>query len=511
MEEKKAKLINNNNKEKNSELYKKENLPIITKNLIKIKSPKNCKIKLDLKIDQNKSIIRDLFIKNFGPHFFKKNSFIDELKYIFGENLLDISEITTDTQEEENTKKKIIKPKKKKLKYDEKTLSTRINMGSMTYLNLMENTVTNKSLFNDKIFYLSKNFLISKKNKKDIADIQSPNKENSKNNFNNKNNNLKRIKIKSILNNKNKSNNINEIEKTQKIKLFRNSMSQQNINTNKITNVLNLKKHLIYNKKEKDFETISPNNQQYFDTEEKNNYININKITQENKYSNVNTNFSNSQNDFFNSEISNYISPKKIFKKYNSLINLNTFYNKKKFKEDFNKNANLLNNFINKSNKRLVKLIDHNFTKNVEKNALKQVQRKENFNLIKIIMDKKITKKIIRNFNKPNKIAKSVLSMSQKDENKLKNNKKSEEKYFIENVKNMDDDVALFYIGKLFDTKYIKFSLKEYKKKRIEIKKKKENDKFLEIKHRLDSNNELINKYKYKLIQDYKQIQNKEN
>ena len=562
MEEKKAKLINNN-KEKNSELYKKENLPIITQNLIKIKSPKNCKIKLDLKIDQNKSIIRDLFIKNFGPHFFKKNSFIDELKYIFGENLLDISEITTDTQEEENTKKKIIKPKKKKLKYDEKTLSTRINMGSMTYLNLMENTVTNKSLFNDKIFYLSKNFLISKKNKKDIADIQSLNKENSKNNFNNKNNNLKRIKIKSILNNKNKSNNINEIEKTQKIKLFRSSMSQQNINTNKITNVLNLKKHLIYNKKEKDFETISPNNQQYFDTEEKNNYININKITQENKYSNVNTNFSNSQNDFFNSEISNYInpkedkmsldinrkiikpiyiynnmseanitnniinnnykslstyetnkdaqSPKKIFKKYNSLINLNTFYNKKKFKEDFNKNANLLNNFINKSNKRLVKLIDHNFTKNKERNVLKQVQRKENFNLIKIIMDKKITKKIIRNFNKPNKIAKSVLSMSQKDENKLKNNKKSEEKYFIENVKNMDDDVALFYIGKLFDTKYIKFPLKEYKKKRIEIKKKKDNDKFLEIKHRLDSNNELINKYKYKLIQDYKQIQNKEN
>ena len=120
-------------------------------------------------------------------------------------------------------------------------------MGSMTYLNLMENTVTNKSLFNDKIFYLSKNFLISKKNKKDIADIQSLNKENSKNNFNNKNNNLKRFKIKSILKNKNKSNNINEIEKSKKIKLFRNSMSQQNINTNKITNVLNLKKHLIYN------------------------------------------------------------------------------------------------------------------------------------------------------------------------------------------------------------------------------------------------------------------------
>ena len=187
-------------------------------------------------------------------------------------------------------------------------------------------------------------------------------------------------------------------------------------------------------------------------------------------------------------------------------------YDKKKFKEDFNKNANLLNNFINKSNKRLVKLIDHNFTKKIERNVLKQAQRKENINLIKSIMDKKITKKIIRNINKQKKIAKSVLSMSQKDENLLKNNKKSEEKYFIENVINMEDDVALFYIGKLFNTKYIKFPIKEYNKKRLEIKKKKENEKYLEIKNRLDSNNELINKYKFKLIQVYnKQIQNKEN
>ena len=567
MEEKKQKLINNN-KEQKSILYNKENFPIITENLIKLKSPKSNKIKLDLKIEQNKTIIHDLFIKNFGPHFFKKNSIIDELKYIFGENLLDISDITTDSQEEENTKKKIIVPKKKKKKYDEKNLSNRINMGSMTYLNLMEHTVSNKSLFNDKLFYLSKNFQISKKNKKDIVDIQKPNNENSKNNFNSKTNNLKGLKIKSILKNKNKSNiNSIEIEKSRKIKLFRNSMSQHNINHNKIINAINLKKHLIINKckKEKDFETISPNNQQRFDTEEINNNININKITQENKYSNVNTNFSNTQNDFLNSEISNYFnpkydkmslevdsknikpiyidnnmsgeadityniinnnykslstyetnkdaqSPKKIFKKYNSLVNLNTFYNKKKFKEDINKNANLLNNFINKSNKRLVKLIDHNYTKNIERNELKQTQRKENLNIIKAVMDKNISKKIIKIFNKPKKIAKSVLSMSQKDENKLKNNKKLEEKYFYENFKNMDDKLALFYIGKLFNTKYIKFPIKKYKKKRIEIKKQKENEKILKIKNRLDLNSELINKYKYNLIQEYnKQIQNQKN
>ena len=566
MEERELKSINNN-KEENSNLYAKENLPIITPNLIKLKSPTNTKIKLDLIIKQNKSIIHDLFIKTFGPRFFKKNSFIDDLKYIFGENILDISEITTDSQEEEKPIKKIIVPKKKKLKYDEKSLNSRIRMGSMTYLNLMENTVSKKALFNDKLFYLSKNFLISKKNKKEINDIQNPKKENSKNNLNNKINNLKRIKIKSVLKNKKGSNiNINEIVKSRKIKLIRNSISQQNINTNQNTNVINLKKHLINNnlKKENELETISPNNQQYFATEEINNNININKITGENKYSNMNTNFSNTQNDFFNSEIFNNInpkddkisieidankikpiyidnnlseadiknniinnnyksistyetnkdaqSPKKIFKKYNSLINLNTFYNKKKFKEDFNKNANLLNNFINKSNKRLVKLIDHNFTKKIERNVVKQAQRKENINLIKSIMNKKIQKKIIRNINKQKKIAKSVLSMSQKDENLLKNNKKSEEKYFIENVINMEDDVALFYIGKLFNTKYIKFPIKEYNKKRLEIKKKKENEKYLEIKNRLDSNNELINKYKFKLIQVYnKQIQNKEN
>ena len=566
MEERELKSINNN-KEENSNLYAKENLPIITPNLIKLKSPTNTKIKLDLIIKQNKSIIHDLFIKTFGPRFFKKNSFIDDLKYIFGENILDISEITTDSQEEEKPIKKIIVPKKKELKYDEKSLSNRIRMGSMTYLNLMENTVSKKALFNDKLFYLSKNFLISKKNKKEINDIQNPKKENSKNNLNNKINNLKRIKIKSVLKNKKGSNiNINEIVKSRKIKLIRNSISQQNINTNQNTNVINLKKHLINNnlKKENELETISPNNQQYFATEEINNNININKITGENKYSNMNTNFSNTQNDFFNSEIFNNInpkddkisieidankikpiyidnnlseadiknniinnnyksistyetnkdaqSPKKIFKKYNSLINLNTFYNKKKFKEDFNKNANLLNNFINKSNKRLVKLIDHNFTKKIERNVVKQAQRKENINLIKSIMNKKIQKKIIRNINKQKKIAKSVLSMSQKDENLLKNNKKSEEKYFIENVINMEDDVALFYIGKLFNTKYIKFPIKEYNKKRLEIKKKKENEKYLEIKNRLDSNNELINKYKFKLIQVYnKQIQNKEN
>ena len=53
MEEKGLKIIDNN-KEENSNLYTKENLPIITPNLIKLKSPTNSKIKLDLLIKQNK-------------------------------------------------------------------------------------------------------------------------------------------------------------------------------------------------------------------------------------------------------------------------------------------------------------------------------------------------------------------------------------------------------------------------------------------------------------------------
>ena len=76
----------------------------------------------------------------------------------------------------------------------------------------------------------------------------------------------------------------------------------------------------------------------------------------------------------------------------------------------------------------------------------------------------------------------------------------------------MDDKLALYYIEKLYNTKYISFPLKEYKKKRIEIKKKKEKEKFLNIKNRLDNNSALITKYRYRLIREYnKHIQDKEN
>ena len=272
MEEKKQKFINIYN-EKKLTFYNKEKFPKITENFIKLKSPKNSNIKLDSKIDQDKSIIHDLFIKNFGPNFFKRYKVIDEFKYMFGENILDISTITTVTQEDKDKNKKIVIKKKKRRKIDEKKLSSRINMGSMTYLNLMENTVSKKSLFNDKIFLLSKNFEVSKKNKKDI-DI--PNKPKNENSIKNKINYLKSIKIKSLLKNKNKSNNNNdELEKTHQIKLIRNSMSQNDINSNNITNVINLKKNLIYNKfkNEHDSETVSPSNQQHFETEEINKYV----------------------------------------------------------------------------------------------------------------------------------------------------------------------------------------------------------------------------------------------
>ena len=61
---------------------------------------------------------------------------------------------------------------------NQKELSTRINMGNMTYLNLRENMVSNKSLMNDKLFYLSKNLSISSKEKDVISNFVTKNKKN---------------------------------------------------------------------------------------------------------------------------------------------------------------------------------------------------------------------------------------------------------------------------------------------------------------------------------------------
>ena len=223
--------------EKNSLFYNQGKFPIISENLVKLNEIKKTPIKLDKLIEQNKSTIYDLFIQKFGPNFFKKYNVIDDLKYIFGQNLFDISELIPDTQDEKIIiKKKIIIPKKKKKIYNEKDLSARIDMGNMTFLNLRENTVSKKSLFNDKLFYLSKNFQFSKKNKKEVANnVISKNKNLMK--FNS-NINIKNIKLKTPLKTANDNNtNKTEKEKIKKIKLFRISSSQQNIN-NKIPNIL---------------------------------------------------------------------------------------------------------------------------------------------------------------------------------------------------------------------------------------------------------------------------------
>ena len=60
-----------------------------------------------------------------------------------------------------------------------------------------------------------------------------------------------------------------------------------------------------------------------------------------------------------------------------------------------------------------------------------------------------------------------------------------------------------------FITKYIKFPLKEFKEKRKEIKKQKEKEKFMKIKERLNYNNMLITKYKFKLINEFNHQINK--
>ena len=61
---------------------------------------------------------------------------------------------------------------------NKKELNTKINMGNMTFLNLRANIVSNKSLFNDKLFYLSKNFSISDTEKDIMTNINKRAKKN---------------------------------------------------------------------------------------------------------------------------------------------------------------------------------------------------------------------------------------------------------------------------------------------------------------------------------------------
>ena len=296
-------------------LFIKEKISLCKDNIMKQTISKKPDILIDSEIEQKESIIHNLFLTKFGPNFFKKDKIIDEFKIMFGKYLLNIAELNLDKNKKEEEKIN----KKKKKKVNKKELSTRINMGNMTYLHLRENIVSNKSLINDKLFYLSKNLSISNKQKDVISNFVAKNKKNYFI-YNNKVLNSKKDKL-----NKKEENKIGDNENSNEIidknkakkysKTFGNSFSQNNIRIPK--NIINLKKYLINSKtkEEIDLETLSSNNPNHLNTEKKNNPILLYNSNINNKYetkieNNSNSLMSNSQTEFYSPQISNFVRPK---------------------------------------------------------------------------------------------------------------------------------------------------------------------------------------------------------
>ena len=554
-------------KKYNSKKFELEKIPMFKENIFKIKVSKKS-LNIDKRITNEESLITNLFTEKFGPNFFKEYSFLDDLKAIFGNNISNVSHINIGKQDD-NILKDIINKKKKK-KTVKKELSTRINMGSMTYLNLRENLVSNKSILNDKLFFLSKNFAISTKEKDIMKDYIKQNKKNLTLYNNKMKNSSKNSKISSKDEKDNEFIKIEDneedtifnrdrnykIKKLLAIKNKKQSLSQQKINIPK--KLIKLKKNLIINRNNENInlDTLSSNNHQNFETEKKNdeplksNPLLLYKSNISNRYKNS-SNFSNSESNFYNPQISKFIVPKindiapeseetklrtfymkknmsdtdisniinnnfkslstnetnkelnyprRIFNKYNSLNNTSSNFFPKKFKTKFYHDTKLLKNFINKCNKNLVKIINSNFTKKIEIDKVKIMKKKDNANLVRALTEKNLSNKVLKKINKQNRTIKSVLKMSQNDDRKLRTNENMEEKFFIKNYKNMKDDAALFFIGKLFNTKNIRFHLNDIKKQRNEIKKKIEKDKILRIKRKLNTNNYIIRKFKFNLM-----------
>ena len=340
------------------------------------------------------------------------------------------------------------------------------------------------------------------------------------------------------------------------IKKKNQSLSQHKIKIPK--KLIKFKKTLIINRNNENInlDTLSSNNHRNFETEKKNdepiksNPLLLYKSNISNRYKNA-SNFSNSETNFYNQQISNFVIPKindetheseqsklrtfymknnmsdaeinniinnnfkslstnetnrelnyprRIYNKYNSLNNTSSNFFPKKFKTKFYNDTKLLNNFINKCNKNLVKIINSNLTKKIEIDKVKIMKKKDNAKLVRALTEKNLSNKVLKKINKQNRTIKSVLKMSQNDDRKLSTNENIEEKFFLQNYKNMKDDTALFFIGKLFNTKNIRFHLNDIKKQRNEKNKKIQKDKILRIKRKLNTNNYLIQKFKFNLM-----------
>ena len=142
----------------------------------------------------------------------------------------------------------------------------------------------------------------------------------------------------------------------------------------------------------------------------------------------------------------------------------------RKFKTRINSEVKILNNCTDKCNKKLIKIIDGNIVLS-SKEKQKKKNKNINFDITKLLLDDKIPKKVFKKHARDNNTMKPIIRKTIKDLTKFdKSNKNLGKDYFIKNINNMPTDLALFFIGKLYPTKHIKFELKEYTQKRKELK-----------------------------------------
>ena len=174
----------------------------------------------------------------------------------------------------------------------------------------------------------------------------------------------------------------------------------------------------------------------------------------------------------------------------------------KKFKNKFNSEVKLLNNYTNKCNNKLIKLIDSNFLVSAKEKKKKQ-NKKVNFDITRLLLDDEISKKFFAKFDRTKNTIKPIVRRAVKDLTKFdKRNKDLGKKNFIKNINNMPTNLALFFIEELYRTSHIKFELKEYKQKRDELKLLDEQTRIRHCRERAKNNLFKMQKLEYNLLNE---------
>ena len=183
----------------------------------------------------------------------------------------------------------------------------------------------------------------------------------------------------------------------------------------------------------------------------------------------------------------------------------------KKFKNRINSEAKILNNCTNKCNEKLIKLIDKNFILN-SKDKKNNQTKNANFDMTKLLLDDKIPKKVFIKYAKNLDTIKPIFKKTVNDLTKFdKRDKNLGKKYFIKNINNMPTNLALYFIGQLYETKHIKFGLKEFEQKREEEKMIKEEQKLKQLRIKSKNNLFKMKQLEYVLLNEKDAFFHKEN